>query len=66
LQCRTIESPKAPDCMARLEGSGKGSAVCAKAQSDWEDLLEKKKQVRSTSASGHVVARQDVLLLYFL
>eukprot|EP00282_Hemiselmis_andersenii_P005793 CAMPEP_0114127876 /NCGR_PEP_ID=MMETSP0043_2-20121206/10630_1 /TAXON_ID=464988 /ORGANISM="Hemiselmis andersenii, Strain CCMP644" /LENGTH=450 /DNA_ID=CAMNT_0001221023 /DNA_START=51 /DNA_END=1403 /DNA_ORIENTATION=+ len=44
---RTAESPKAPDCMARLEGSGKGSAVCAKSKSDWEELVSKKKQAFS-------------------
>jgi len=41
---RTAESPKAQDCMARLEGAGKGVAVCAKASSDWETLMERKKQ----------------------
>jgi len=48
---RTAESPKAPDCMARLEGSGKGKAVCAKSQSDWEELLSKKKKAFSKPRS---------------
>lgn len=53
---RTTESPKAPDCMARLEGSGKGLPVCAKVQSDWEELLAKKKQAfRYRQAVRHVL-----------
>ena len=42
---RTIESPKCPDWMARLEGSGKGNPICAKSQSNWEEAAEKKRQV---------------------
>jgi hypothetical protein len=48
--------------MARLEGSGKGSAVCAKAQSDWEELVDKKKQVSSRWGFGAEHNALDVCL----
>jgi hypothetical protein len=44
---RTTESPKCPDWMARLEGAGKRNAVCAKSQPNWEEAVDKKRQVFS-------------------
>ena len=41
---RTIESPTSSDCMARLEGKGRRT-VCAKAESQWQHILARKRQV---------------------
>ena len=44
---KTTESPRCSDAMARIEGSNKRSAVCAKSLPTWEEAVEKKKKAFS-------------------
>jgi hypothetical protein len=44
---KTTESQRCSDAMARLEGSNKRSAVCAKSLPTWEEALERKKKAFS-------------------